>query len=564
MSDIETLLRDSFALHQDTVAVSDDLLDGAIMRGVRRTRRRHLALGGAAAVAVAALVGSLAVVVSMRGGQRDLTPIGPMGTWWSVAEVDDPSIFSGDGDTFILQTTPWQDQLVVFGSIQPNSGETDHYAWVTDDGIEWERRSQDLPAGCGFTGGVVALDDRLVITCQLYNTEGDGGQVGVATTSDLESWTATPVSQNGQWFGSLVGAGPDGIVVVQGLEADDPNTTQGSTMRVWSSSDLVTWNPVGGETPETLLDGGAAAIRSFDDQIVVTGVFNDWAGQVGPDAQLTMIPAIWVSTDGAPFVRTLLGSNDGSTGAAAVMDMVSTGSAYVAVGTAGDPSTALAWTSRDLAEWSTVTVASGESASGAEPARPRQLWDVEALPDGALLAAGTGPIEGGPIAEGWLSNDGGASWRMVGVGPDFLALWKGRAVGMSGGPAKEPMFWTWGGDVPPRSPSVDLGAADDLRVGEVRWHADHQLYLARTESAVMAFAQQSPKQGCRLVFAEVIDVPEMYLADGAMFHDPCHGAMFALDGTHLAGPSPRDLDQYAVEIDAGRIVVDTTRLLMAP
>jgi nitrite reductase/ring-hydroxylating ferredoxin subunit len=354
-------------------------------------------------------------------------------------------------------------------------------------------------------------------------------------------------------------------VVVQGLEADDPNTTLGSTMRVWSSGDLVTWTPIEGETATTLLDGQASAIRSFDDRIVVTGTFNGRADQADPEATASMLPAIWVSTDGDPFVRTLLGSSDASTSpSAAVMDLVSTGSGYVAVGGAGDPSAPLAWTSPDLVDWSTVTITSANPPSGVEDATSRLLWDVEMLPDGTLLVAGTGFLGAGSFAEGWLSEDGGADWRTVGVGPGSMTLWNGGAVGMSGDNTQEPTFWTWGGDTQPRSSSIDLGAAEDLEVGEVRWHADRQLYLARTDTAVMAFAQQSPKQGCRLALADDNNTFDEQLTDGAAFSDPCHGATFALDGTHLSGPSPRDLDRYRVEIRAGRIIVDTTDLLAAP
>ena len=568
MSEIETLLRRSFASHHDTVTVDDELLDGAIARGVRRSRRRQTLLGGAAAMVAVVVIASLAIVAS--GPSTDdsgLSPSGASAPWWSVVDVADPSIFSGEGDTFFTQMTPWQDQLVVLGEIQPGSGASDVYAWTTDDGVNWERRLQDLPAGCGFSNGVVALDDRLVVTCSIHDTspDGEGSRVGVATTSDLESWTITPISDNGQWFGSLIGEGPNGAVVVQGLEADDPNTTLGSTMRIWSSDDLVTWTPIDGETPTTLLDGQASAIRSFDDRIVVTGKFNDHADQADPDAPASMLPAIWVSMDGAPFVRTLLRSADVSTGpSAAVMDLVSTGSGYVAVGVAGDPSAALAWTSPDLVDWSTVTITSAKPASGAEDATSRVLWDVEILPDGTLLAAGTGPRSNGSIAEGWLSDDGGTGWRTVGVGPDLMALWNGRAVGMSGDNTEEPTFWAWGGDTRPRSSSVDLGAAEDLKVGEARWYAEHQLYLARDDTAVMAFAQQSPKQGCRLALADDSNTSDAQLRDGAVFSDPCHGATFALDGTHLFGPSPRDLDRYRVEIRSGRIIVDTTRLLTAP
>jgi hypothetical protein len=184
------------------------------------------------------------------------------------------------------------------------------------------------------------------------------------------------------------------------------------------------------------------------------------------------------------------------------------------------------------------------------------------LPDGTLLAAGTGPLSGGIRAEAWLSDDDGATWRSVGLGPNRLAVWNGRAVGMSEHDWPSAVFWTWGGDRSAPSSSVDLGAADELAAGEVQWHPEHQLYLVRTDTAVIAFNDRSPKQGCRLVL--VADFPSLYLSDSAVLADSCDGAMFALDGTHLSGPSFRDLDQYALEVRAGRIIVDTTRLRAAP
>jgi nitrite reductase/ring-hydroxylating ferredoxin subunit len=551
---------------------------------VRWERRRQVVRGGAVAAVVVALVTSLTIIVSMRSNDEGgLAASGASAPWWSVVDISDPSIFSGENRTFIRHVMPWQDRLVVFGGIEPSPGgpavidpvpeppttgddEAGAYAWITDDDVNWERRRQDLPDWCsGFYEGVVALGDRLVVPCKIYGkgADNDGSRIAVATTSDLESWTVTPITEYGQWWFSMIGEGPDGTVVVQANEGGNPSNTRGFTMRTWKSSDLATWTPIDGETPETMVDGSAAAIRTFDDHIVVTGVFYDYE-IAGPDGPTNITPAIWVSADGAPFVRTLLGSSDGSTtSSGAVMDMVSTESGYVAVGMAGDPASGVAWASPNLVDWSAVTVASGEPASDAGDAWSRSLMDVEVLPDGTLLAAGSGPGMN-MVGEGWMSDDGGANWRTVGVGPDMLAVWNGRAVGMNRQFESGPTFWTWGGDRPAPGASVDLGAADDLAVGGVRWHAGHQLYLTRTDSTVMAFSQHSPQQGCRLEPAAGAEFPDPYLRDGAVFADPCHGAVFALDGTHLAGPSPRDLDQYAVEVRNGRITVDTTRLLTAP
>jgi nitrite reductase/ring-hydroxylating ferredoxin subunit len=581
MSDIETLLRERFSSHRDSVTVDGDLLDGAITRGARRIRRRQVALGGAAASVVVALVASLAVSVPMRGTDESDPAAGDASPpWWSVADIADPSIFPGD--SYVYDMMPWQDRLVVLGGIDSNSGEeavinplpeppmagvdeTGDHAWITDDGVNWERRRQDLPSGCGFLEGVVALGDRLVVPCKIYDTgsDADGSRIGLATTSDLESWTVTPITDSGEWWFSVIGEGPDGTVVVQANEGGNTNNTRGFTMRTWMSSDLETWTPVAGETPDTMVDGSAAAIRTFGDHIVVTGVFYDY-GQAEPDGPANQLPAIWVSEGGAPFVRTLLGAGDGSpTSSGAVMDIVATDSGYVAVGTAGTPTSGVAWTSADLVDWTPVTVAPGVPVAAGE-ASGRGIWDVEVLTDGMLLAAGTGHPGSRRVAEGWRSDDGGANWQSVGVGPDRLAMWNDRAVGMNGQFESHPTFWTWGGDSPAPSSSVDLGAADHLEVGGVRWHAEHQLFLVRTDEAVMAFAQASPKQGCRLLLATDYAVPDFFMRDGAVFSDPCHGATFAIDGTRLGGPSPRDLDQYRVDLRQGRITVDTTRLLTSP
>jgi nitrite reductase/ring-hydroxylating ferredoxin subunit len=548
----------------------------------RDRRRWQLVRSGAVAALVVVAVASLAFIVSIRSSDDGgATASGASTPWWSVVDIADPSIFSGEDGTFIRHIMVWQDQLVVFGGIEPSPAgpavidpvpappmagddEAGAYAWITDDGVNWERRRQNLPEWCsGFFEGVVVFGDRLVVPCKILDRDGDSSRIGVATTSDLESWTVTPITESGPWWSAVLGAGPHGTVVLQANEGGNLDNTRGQTMRTWTSSDLDTWTPIDGETPDTMVDGGAAAIRTFDDHIVVTGVFNDYS-QAGPADPPRMFPAIWVSTDGAPFVRTLLGSGDGSTtSSAAVMDMVATDSGYVAVGTAGDPASGVVWTSPDLVEWAAVTVASGEPASVASDAWSRSLGDVEVLPDGTLLAAGPGPGMN-MVGEAWMSDDGGAEWRTVGVGPDVLAVWNGRAVGMNRQFESEPTFWAWGGDRPAPRSSVDLGAADDLAVGGVRWHAGHLLYLARTDAAVMAFSQRSPQQGCRLALVADVEFSDTYLRDGAVFADPCHRAVFALDGAHLAGPSPRDLDQYAVEVFDGRIMVDTTRLLTAP
>jgi hypothetical protein len=125
-----------------------------------------------------------------------------------------------------------------------------------------------------------------------------------------------------------------------------------------------------------------------------------------------------VSEDGAPFVRTLLGSGDGSTtSSGAVMDMVATDSGYVAVGTAGILRQGSPGPQPDLVDWTPSPSPPGEPASAAGDAWSRSLGDVEVLPDGTLLAAGTGPGMN-MVGEGWMSDDGGANWRTVGVGPD--------------------------------------------------------------------------------------------------------------------------------------------------
>ena len=96
------------------------------------------------------------------------------------------------------------------------------------------------------------------------------------------------------------------------------------------------------------------------------------------------------------------------------------------------------------------------------------------------------------------------------------------------------------GPYPPMSAAVTL-------------EGDLGLYLVRYDGIVRAFIAADPRNGCRLN----VDHPGMRLADGGLaFHDVCHGSLYDVNGEHIGGPSPWNLDELLVSVRDGIVYVD--------
>ena len=455
------------------------------------------------------VIGSAVGLASLGGEESsDVVASSDVGRW-SPVEVSEPGIFSGEGDLFISAVTPWKDQVVVLGTLQPPSGGNTMLAWTSTNGTGWERRELEWPTGCDPYGGLVARGDQLIVTCTTIVS--DGGEdvltLQVATTTDLTRWTLHTVTTGGQWFGSLIGPGPGDTVVVQRLEAADPNTTVGAHTRVWSSDDLVTWNEIVGETPETFLDGQVNAIRSFGEVTIMTGIVNEWPTDVERDTPADMRPAVWVSTAGSPFRRTILATGDLAPGVdGAALDVAAGNDGYVAVGSADTGSTGLAWHSSDLTNWTMVTVASPAAA----PDGPSQngLYAVISRSDGTLLATGSGTDINGQATVAWQSTDDGRSWHSAGPGPSLMTNWDNRPVGMSTF-AGSGSYWIW--EPASSSPDEDAlafnaGPLADFDPGiviAVDVDDGPGLFIRRDEDGtVEVWSRRDPKSSCRIVTTE--------------------------------------------------------------
>ena len=93
--------------------------------------------------------------------------------------------------------------------------------------------------------------------------------------------------------------------------------------------------------------------------------------------------------------------------------------------------------------------------------------------------------------------------------------------------------------------AVPLAAVPDTGVVVV---PAARAYLVKIEGEVIALSEKCTHLGCR--------VP--YCASSNQFECPCHGSDFNRAGEFRAGPAPRGLDRYPIEVDeAGMVYIDT-------
>lgn len=72
--------------------------------------------------------------------------------------------------------------------------------------------------------------------------------------------------------------------------------------------------------------------------------------------------------------------------------------------------------------------------------------------------------------------------------------------------------------------------------------------IAGMELGLVALYQKCTHLGCR--------VPECRTS--GRFECQCHGAVFSSIGEAVGGPAPRGLDRFAVMVERGRVVIDTS------
>lgn len=73
-------------------------------------------------------------------------------------------------------------------------------------------------------------------------------------------------------------------------------------------------------------------------------------------------------------------------------------------------------------------------------------------------------------------------------------------------------------------------------------------YLARIEGEVVALSEKCTHLGCRVPFC----------GSSGQFECPCHGSVFNRAGEFRAGPAPRGMDRYPIEVgEDGLIYIDT-------
>jgi cytochrome b6-f complex iron-sulfur subunit len=121
---------------------------------------------------------------------------------------------------------------------------------------------------------------------------------------------------------------------------------------------------------------------------------------------------------------------------------------------------------------------------------------------------------------------------------------------------------------------IDAGAVEDIksaiRGGEPFYVGTGRFYIVPyngrprddvdytqegvSVEGIMPLYQRCVHLGCRVPFCD----------DSKWFECPCHGSKYNSAGEYQLGPAPRGMDRFHVEIVEGRVMVDTSEVVLGP
>jgi cytochrome b6-f complex iron-sulfur subunit len=110
-----------------------------------------------------------------------------------------------------------------------------------------------------------------------------------------------------------------------------------------------------------------------------------------------------------------------------------------------------------------------------------------------------------------------------------------------------------------------VGAPDQFGEGG-KFLEDKRLFVFRQGKTFYSVSASCTHLGCT-VKMQKLNQPKKVKARGREFeeqhefHCPCHGSKYYGDGTNYAGPAPRPLDYFKLEVspDDGQLIVDTSQ-----
>ncbi len=315
------------------------------------------------------------VLRAVASGGPSLVAVGEAGAAgeWSAAAWN-----SADGSTW-YRTPPDENALTgnevqVMWSVASNGsnvaavgwegsfGDADAAAWLSLDGVGWNRLPHDVPTFGGSHDQVmrsVASADRRFVA---VGWDGPSGSANAAVWTSESGWVWSRIANSDGVFGRQgdqgmygVTAGGPGFVAV-GWDASGGDLDAA----VWVSPDGVSWSRV--EHDEGSLGGdgdqGMYAVVAGGPGLVAVG----WDGPVEQSDA-----AVWSSPDGLAWTR--VGRDDaafGGEGAQAMYAVTAGGPGLVAVGDSqldGDHDAAV-WVSTDGATWARLPADEGPFAGG--------------------------------------------------------------------------------------------------------------------------------------------------------------------------------------------------------